>query len=67
MNTIENKMSELRLHGMSRSWQALVETRRHHELSVTDALELLLEAEAQYRDQNRFDRLQKQARFRYKA
>jgi DNA replication protein DnaC len=67
MNTIENKMNQLRLHGMSRSWQALTETRKNHELSAAEALELLLEAEAQYRDQNRFERLEKQARFRYKA
>ena len=67
MNQIESQFTHLRLHGMSRSWQALVETRRHHELSLSEGLELLLQAEQQERSNKRFDRLQKNARFRYQA
>ncbi len=67
MDTNETRMKQLRLHGMSRAWQALVETRRHHELSLSEGLELLLQSEEENRDQNRFERLQKQAKFRYKA
>lgn len=67
MKPIESQLTHLRLHGMSRSWQALLETRRHQELSLTEGLELLLQAEEQERTNKRFDRLQKAARFRYQA
>lgn len=67
MMQLETQFNHLRLHGMSRSWQALVETRRHHELSLSEGLEILLQAEEQERGNKRFERLQKNARFRYQA
>ncbi len=67
MNQIETQMKRLRLHGMSSRWQALIETRKHHELSLNEGLELLLQSEEEQRDNNRFERLCKQARFRYQA
>ena len=67
MNQIENQLNKLRLNGMSRSWQALLETRRSHELSLAEGLELLLQAEEQERTDKRFERLQKSAGFRYQA
>jgi len=60
-------MNQLRLRGMARSWQAMVETRRTHELSFTDGLGILLQSEVDERTNRRFDRLQKNARFRYRA
>jgi len=67
MTKIEAQLKELRLHGMSNSWQALLETRRHHELNLTEGLELLLQAEQHQRTGHRFERLQKNAQFRYQA
>lgn len=67
MNQIESKFTKLRLHGMNKSWTALKETRKVHELSFEDGLELLLQAEEQERDNRRFRRLEYQAGFRYKA
>jgi DNA replication protein DnaC len=67
MMQIESQLGRLRLHGMCRSWQALVETRRQHELTLSEGLELLLQAEEQERKNNRFERLSKNARFRYQA
>jgi DNA replication protein DnaC len=67
MMQIESQLSQLRLHGMSRTWQALTETRRQHELTLSEGLELLLQAEEQERTNNRFERLRKSARFRYQA
>lgn len=67
MMQIETQLSQLRLHGMSRTWQALTETRRQHELSLSEGLELLLQAEQQQRTNNRFERLRKMAKFRYQA
>jgi DNA replication protein DnaC len=67
MTQLESQLKELRLHGMYAHWQALVETRKHHELSLPEGLELLLQAELQQRINNRFERLRKNAGFRYQA
>jgi DNA replication protein DnaC len=67
MNEVETQFTQLRLHGMSRTWQVLLESRRHLELSFAEGLELLLQAEQQDREQKRFDRLLKNAGFRYRA
>lgn len=64
---IETQLRDLRLHGMIRSWQALNETRRLHELTFSEGIELLLQAEADDRDGKRFERLQQNANFRYRA
>jgi len=67
MIKLESQIKELRLHGMGQCWQSLVETRRHHELSLDEGLELLLQSEQQHRINSRFERLRKNARFRYQA
>ncbi|MBT3422082.1 MAG: ATP-binding protein [Bacteroidetes bacterium] len=67
MIQIESQLSRLRLHGMNRSWQALLETKRQHELTLSEGLELLLQAEELERTNNRFERLRKNAHFRYQA
>ncbi|TAI98546.1 ATP-binding protein, partial [Marinilabiliaceae bacterium JC017] len=67
MKQIESQLSDLRLHGMSRSWSALLETRKHHELTFSEGLEILLQAEQEERKNKRFERLNKNAGFRYQA
>jgi DNA replication protein DnaC len=67
MMQIESQLSRLRLNGMGRSWQALLETRKQNELTLIEGLELLLQAEEQERNNKRFDRLRMNARFRYQA
>lgn len=67
MEQIETQLAELRLHGMNRGWTALLETRKHHELSLSDGLELLLQNEQEDRKNKRFERLKKNAGFRYQA
>jgi DNA replication protein DnaC len=67
MNPIESQMTQLRLHGMARSFQALLETRQAQELSLSDGLALLLQAEHDERINRRFVRLRKNAAFRYPA
>lgn len=64
---IETQLKQLRLHGMNRSWQALNETRKLHELTFSEGMEVLLQAEADDRDGKRFERLQANANFRYRA
>ena len=47
---IDDRFTALRLHGMRRKWLALVETRQHLDLSLSDGLELLLQSEDDDRD-----------------
>lgn len=67
MKQIENQLQELRLQGMSQSWSALLESKKHLEITLTEGLELLLQAEQDDRKNKRFDRLKKNAGFRYQA
>jgi len=67
MRSIEMSLKQLKLKGMQRSLQALEETKRIYELSFIDGLELLLQSELEERQQSRFERLIRQARFRYQA
>jgi DNA replication protein DnaC len=67
MNEIETKLKQLRLKGMLQSWEAIKETRRINELSFSEGMEMLLQAEEEQRQNSRFERLLKNARFRYQA
>jgi DNA replication protein DnaC len=67
MQTIESQLSQLRLHGMKKSWQALVDTRRQHELNLAEGIEMLLDAELVERGNRKTERLTKNAAFRYQA
>jgi DNA replication protein DnaC len=67
MDTVEMLLKQLKLSGMSRIWQSLSDTRRLHELSFLDGMQLLLQGEADERINRRFERLHKNARFRYRA
>jgi len=67
MLQIETQLSRLRLHGMSQTWQSLLETRRVNELTFAEGLELLVQAEYQERKNRRSERFRKNARFRYQA
>src|SRR5690625_2053680 len=65
--SITTKFNDLRLRGMSRRWEALIETRQHKDPTHNGGLALLLQEEKLDRDQRRFDRLRKNAKFRYQA
>lgn len=67
MTQITSQFNELRLRGMKRSWETLIETRQHNDLSLSEGLQMLLQAEKLDREQRRFDRLRKNAKFRYQA
>jgi DNA replication protein DnaC len=67
MEQLTTQLKELRLQGMSQCWQTLLESRKHHEISLAEGLELLLQAESEQRTNNRFERLRRNARFRYQA
>ena len=59
------KMNQMRLHGMRQGFESLLETRQ--QLTVDEALAMLLESEWDYRQQSRMERYIKQAAFRYLA
>lgn len=67
MNQLQTQMSLMRLHGMAGAYQSLAETRKLHELTLDEGLELLLQAEDLERQNRRFKRLESSASFRYKA
>ena len=64
---VTEQMESLRLSGMNRSWQSLIETRQNTTLTLSEGLELLLQAEVQHRQNSRLNRLEKNASFRYQA
>ena len=67
MDTIEIQLNQLRLHGMKQSWQNLVLARKQFDFSLSEGLDLLLDAEILERNNRRQSRLQKGAKFRYQA
>ena len=67
MDQLQMQMSQMRLHGMAAAYQTLVETRKHHELTLDEGLELLLQSEAEQRQERQFKRLERNAKFRYQA
>lgn len=67
MEQIETLMQQLRLSGMENTWQSMQQTRQVHELTLLDGLSILLQSEKESKDNNRFDRLVTNARFRYQA
>lgn len=64
---IESQFYELRLPGMLQRWESLKETNQLHGLSLLEGLELLLQAEQEYRVNRKRERLTRQANFRYQA
>jgi DNA replication protein DnaC len=67
MEQIKSQLCSLRLSGMASCWQTLEETRRTPDLSLKDGMELLLQAESDQRNVNRYARLLRNAGFRYQA
>lgn len=64
---ITQQMQQLRLHGMKHSWGMLKQTNKHMELSLQEGLEIMLQAEAEQRENRRLHRLLRSAKFRYQA
>lgn len=67
MENLETQLTQLRLQGMKQCYQTLLETRQHLQVSFSEGLELLLQAEEQSRKERRFERLKHKAQFRYQA
>lgn len=65
MDQITTTMRDLHLPGMAAAWESLRETRKSDNLTLSDGLALLMQAELDSRRVNRNARLVKNARFRY--
>src|SRR5690606_18151232 len=64
---VEQQLNALRFHGMERQWKSMKETRQIRKLALEEGLALLLQAESDSRSELRFERLKKNASFRYQA
>ena len=62
-----NKMKKMRLHGMHRNFQTLLETKRTAQLTHDEFISQLIESEWDERLHRSIERGTKNARFRYKA
>lgn len=67
MTEVIKHMNQLKLYGMSRSYQTLVETGKVGALTNEEALGLLLQSEWEDRQQRKINRYLRNARFRYQA
>lgn len=67
MEQIKSEMTALRLSGMAETLKTLQESRQTEELSLLDGLRLLLQGERDQREARRYERLLKNAAFRYQA
>lgn len=67
MEEQKTKLQALRLSGMAGCLETLYETRKIHELSLLDGLQMLIQAESDLRWNNRYNRLLKSANFCYSA
>jgi len=67
MEEIKSELMQLKLSGMALCLKTLEETRKSGQLSLRDGLKLLLQAERDQREANRYARLLKNASFRYRA
>jgi len=64
---IQTQLRDLHFPGMRKCWQTLMETRQCETMPLTDALQLMLQAESDHRRNSRQMRLIKEAHFRYSA
>ena len=67
MDEIKSTLQSLRLPGMGACWENLLETRQVDKLTLTDGMQLLIQAERDMRTCNRINRLLKAASFPHPA
>lgn len=66
-STILNKMSNLKLHGMLRTYQSMLDSRQHHDLTHDEFINMLVQSEWEDRENKKVNRHLRLARFRYAA
>jgi DNA replication protein DnaC len=66
-STIQNKMSQMKLHGMLRTYQTMLESNQHHDLTHDEVLNTLVQSEWEDRENKKINRHLRLAKFRYGA
>jgi DNA replication protein DnaC len=66
-STILNKMSHLKLHGMLRTYQTMLDSRQHHDLTHDELINTLIQSEWEDRQNKKINRHLRLAKFRYGA
>ncbi len=64
---IQSSLQRLHMPGMAMCWKTITETHQTDKLSLTDGLEMLLQSELDNRQNNKIERLIKNASFRQRA
>lgn len=65
--TVLNKMAYMKLHGILRTYQAMLDTNQHHELTHDEVINTLVQSEWEERENKKISRHVRLARFRYGA
>jgi len=66
-STILNKMSQMKFYGMLQTYQAMLESNQHHEMTNDEMVDMLIQAEWEDRENRKIGRYLRTARFRYQA
>lgn len=66
-NTVLNKMSQLKLHGMLHTYQAMLDNLQHHDLTHDELINMLIQSEWEDRENKKINRHLRLAKFRYGA
>ena len=56
MSTVLNQMSQMKFHGMLKTYQALLETNHHHSLTNDEMINMLIQAEWEDRENRKVNR-----------
>ncbi len=66
-STVLNKMSHMKLHGMLRSYQVMLDSNQHHDLTHDELINILIQSEWEDRENKKIGRHLRLAKFRYGA
>ena len=66
-STVLNKMSHMKLHGMLRSYQTMLDSNQHHDLTHDELINILIQSEWEERENKKISRHLRLAKFRYGA
>lgn len=66
-STVLNKMSHMHLHGMLRSYQTMLDSNQHHDMTHDELINILIQSEWEERENKKISRHLRLAKFRYGA
>ena len=66
-STVLNKMSQMKLHGMLRSYQTMLDSNQHHDMTHDELINILIQSEWEDRENKKITRYLTIAKFRYAA